>query len=168
MHLMLDIETLSTRPDAAVFEVGLVPFDADGPIGELRLLWMPKTGHIDADTVRWWLMRKEPCALTSVDPRSDEGAAAKALHDYMKAHSEDMLWANPTSFDCVIVESLLRRYDLPMPIGFRNWRDVRTLRMIAGWPPYPSPREGSSAHSAIDDCRRQVDTVTACWKAMQR
>lgn len=68
-HLMIDLETLDTRPTAVVFQVGLVAFRdvlfGEGPGGdnvimEERLLHVDILSQvirgrtIDPETIKWW------------------------------------------------------------------------------------------------------------------
>ena len=167
MNLMLDLETLSTEPDAMVFDVAVVPFDDNGVVGDdhLGVLFFPQTGHIDPGTVVWW-MRKESCLLTQTN--CSETEAAEKIWEYLNRRQDFRLWAMPTSFDCIILEQFLKRngHGNKLPIDFRKWRDVRTVRELAWWPE-PEKREGHVTHNPYDDCVRQIDTLAECWRRLR-
>ena len=95
-NLMLDLETLSVKPDAAVFEVALVEFTPHS-VGEnhLNLSFMPETGTIDASTVQWWLKQTEPCSLVAAT--EPESIAVQRIYTYLKRRGDFMLWAQPAS-----------------------------------------------------------------------
>ncbi len=67
-HLMIDIETLSTQPNAVICAIGAVFFEpSTGKTGPSFYQTIdPRTSqnrgaHISADTVMWWLRQdKEP------------------------------------------------------------------------------------------------------------
>jgi hypothetical protein len=164
VNIMLDLETLSTQPDAAVFEVALVPFGVEGPdLGDaLHVLFVPETGHIDVSTVKWWLKHAEVCRLP--DASMSERDAVNRIRSWLSQRSEYTLWGMPASFDCIILEQLLKRHGEHLYINFRQWRDVRTLREQAGWPE-TKPPEGHISHHALHDAVRQIHTVLACWEA---
>lgn len=170
MNIMLDIETLSTRPDAAVFEVAAVPFSADGVIDDaphLHVTFPPSTGHIDVGTVQWWLDRAKKCSLRN-RPLMIETEAAQDVHDFLAWPDRAfLLWAKPASFDCVILQQWLERNGYKMPVSFRNWRDVRTVCELAGWPEVEK-REGHVTHNALHDCIWQIDTLVECWRRLKK
>ena len=170
LRVMLDIETFSRQPDAAVFEVALVPFDDAGPVstrvvpfltprGELTneslghcWTWVPETGHFEGETVAWWMRQGGRRDLVTPAGYSEERIASE-IRDVLAQCAEAELWANHTSFDCVILQQLLARYGHQMPIGFRQWMDLPTLRAAAGNPHVP--RMGQR-HLATDDCMQQI------------
>ena len=55
MQFSLDIETLSTRPDAAIVSIGCVAFNGDGIHGTFYEVVEPRElAHVDGDTLEWW------------------------------------------------------------------------------------------------------------------
>ncbi|RKZ72466.1 MAG: hypothetical protein DRQ48_00210 [Gammaproteobacteria bacterium] len=167
MDIMLDIETLSTKPNAAVFEIAMVVFDKHGALADphFHVGFKPTTGHICPETVAWWLSRAKVCSLQhSV---ATEAQAAKMVHDFLASKPKHRLWAMPASFDCIILEQFLERNGYDMPTGFRNWRDLRTVRELANWPD-PAVAPGHIGHNALHDVRRQINTLTACWERLAK
>lgn len=62
IHVSLDFETLSLKPDAVLLSIGACTFDTEtGEVGnEFYLAIDPRTQHqrhISADTVLWWHSR---------------------------------------------------------------------------------------------------------------
>ena len=168
MNLMLDIETLSTEPNAMVFEVAIVPFTDSGKVrpGHLHICFNATTGHIDPATVQWWLNRADACTLGK-SAMSESGAAEK-IETYLHTRSAQYLWAQPTSFDCVVLQQFLMRngHGPALPIDSRQWRDLRTARELANWP-RTEKRDGHTSHNAYDDCVRQIDTLAECWRILK-
>ena len=170
MRLMLDIETFSRRADAAVFEVAIVPFHEDGkidppggahPFG--HWLWTPETGHFEGQTVVWWMARG---GRADLNPESMLGEAevTAQIHGYLSQFPEDTeLWAQHTSFDCVILQGLLERCGWRLPQGFRQWRDLPTLRAAAGGPRVPRTR---TRHAAVNDCMNQIELWVECRRLL--
>lgn len=164
-NLMLDIETLSTKPDAAVFEIALVEFTRHGMCDDhLNICFVPTTGDVDAATVKWWFQRSEPCSLTTATMPEED--AVRRVVAFMERRKDYALWAQSPAFDCIILQSLLQRRGSDIPIGFREWRDVRTVRELGDWPKVGYRVDGH-AHTAFDDCLRQIDTLLACWEGMK-
>lgn len=175
-RLMLDIETFSCQPNAAVFEVAIVPFDENGvaalccvPLGEpcepeqLGVWsWVPETGHFEGETVAWWMRRGGRADLVTPTGYSEQRIAAE-IYDVLAHYAEAELWAQPTSFDCVILQQLLARHGREMPIGFRQWRDLTTLKAVARIGRVP--RSGAE-HEAGDDCLHQIKVYGECCRAL--
>lgn len=171
-HLMLDIETLSTRPDAAVFEVAIAEFTLENlsvsPANLRRWMCKPSTGHIDPETVAWWMDDKRAThAKFILSCPVSEATVAAGIQAYLERvkeeHPKIRLWAMPTSFDCVILQSFLQRNGCDLPIDFRQWRDVRTILELAGWPKEPS---GLKAHTAAGDCQNQISQLVEAWRRL--
>jgi hypothetical protein len=114
-HFMLDLETLSGRPDAAVFEIAILQFKPGSSyvMPQDRHLWRFKTatGHICPKTVYWWSQQKRS-PNWAVGRR--EAPAVLEIHDFLEniAGQDVRLWAKPTAFDLPILVNLLRRHNL--------------------------------------------------------
>lgn len=79
MHLMIDIETLSTAVDAAITQIGLAPFRIDGtdPLEDGVLINVDPQSCIDLgmrvdwSTTHWWMMQSREAR--DALPRPGEG-----------------------------------------------------------------------------------------------
>lgn len=168
-RLMLDIETFSRQPNAAVFEVAIVPFYGNGMInapgyGVAPGHWrgVPETGHFEGATVAWWMRRGGRPDLEGGILSEEE--VAEKIHAYLAQFPDDTeLWAGPSSFDCVILQQFLDRHGLEMPLGFRQWRDLTTLRAAAGFPEVPRVHK---KHEAFNDCLHQIAVYAECRRLL--
>lgn len=138
IDMMLDIETLSTDPDALVLSVGAVLFDPFAAPGtfidrmHVPLVLDQPGSKTDLDTVMWWFGQSE-AAKAMVELR-------KAVPLYTPAQMfEEMnamltrnnahggkVWGNSVSFDCGILRRLATRTGLRTPWGFRDENCYRT------------------------------------------
>lgn len=160
---MLDVETMSTQPNAAVFEVAMRKFDpATGEVAPVSFLWrfIPASGDIDPVTVLWWT--RQQARIFDDAPVMTEAQAALDIYQALDEFHECYLWAKPASFDCIILEQLLKRNGLEMPINFRQWRDVRTVVKLA--PPMPGKPE--TTHNALSDVDDQIAELAWAWKEL--
>lgn len=174
--VMIDIETLSTRPDALILTIGAVRFRRDG--GEI----LPKDKfyvrvcidsckryglHVEPDTLEWWSRQNERARYEAVE-NTDRVALPTALDRLSKFFgANDIVWANSPSFDCVILENAYRACGKVAPWKFWNLRDCRTIKDIA----CVRSSGGSSKepnHHAIDDCLDQVATVQKCFARLNK
>jgi len=171
---MVDIETLSTKPNAVILSIGAIlfdPFQLNDP-SELRQhtfyinVDRDSQPHsaVDQDTIDWWAKQSDDAKNRLAVAPQPIALALQELHNFLvfrqgEAHPPTHeLWANSPSFDCVILQSaysLYSRFKLPVP--FSRWYDVRTTKELAwrhgvGRPPLHI----GTAHDALDDCVQQA------------
>lgn len=173
---MLDLETLSTRNDAAIISIGLVKFDANGVIDSAGWAFdLSKVfGHIDANTVAWWMQQNEAAKDFSFKGKEDPNTVSAAVAGFLKGCDE--VWANDPDFDHVILKSwwvglhTVNRYNPgPWPIHHRAARSFRTL-MAEGRAcgvDIKSAYSGKVAHNPIDDAAAQARAVIMVRKALR-
>lgn len=162
-ELMVDIETLSTRPDAAIISVAAVFFNVDTkqfatPTFYVEVDHETLTAfHIDPDTVAWWAKQTQPM------PRGTTplAVALKDLIAFIQGNPPARIWAKSPSFDLVILKEACQKLDLIWPIPFWQERDIRTLIDIA-----KLPKNSRPTHNAIEDCISQIRAVTDSFDAI--
>lgn len=177
MDVMLDLETMGTRPGCVIATLGAVTFDlwnAELERQELyiKFSWPSQTvDHgmvIDGDTVRWWLRQSVEAQreLTSVQDEVHLTHGLRKFSDWWDNLHPTCVWSHGAGFDVPIVEDAMRRTGIKPPWRYGNIRDTRTLYALA-WPEgdgAPWKRTGT-AHHAISDCHAQItrclDAVTA-------
>lgn len=139
--ISLDIETLSTRPNAAIASIGAVRFDPHSD-------WIGDTFHanvslfncqhhglaIDTATVLWWLQQNDAARARLVAGQQDAMpllTALEVLAEFIFATAaEPELWVNGASFDLPILASAYRAVDLPLPWNYWQERDLRTIKAL--------------------------------------
>ena len=179
-NMMIDIETLSTKNDAAILAIAAVYFNPlTGELGEtfytnINLKSNISAGrNISASTLIWWMQQEKSAqdmvfSLNHTQPKLSE--SLKLFSDFFKTDSVKV-WGNGSSFDITILESALDRCKLPYPWKFWNVRDVRTVvelgQTININPKNDFPFEGVR-HNAIDDSKHQARYVSAIFKAIAR
>jgi hypothetical protein len=170
--LMIDLETLDVTDSAVVVSLGAQFFDiaADGyPETEAISAAFDFQQQIDlgrtlsASTIKWWMTqgnaaRSETFNATQY-PIED---IALLLADMSKINKTTRIWGNGSGFDLNIVRSLFRTHGLEFPFRYSADMDLRTLRMLAGNPKYPTKRS-FVAHAALDDARYQVLCAQMYW-----
>jgi exodeoxyribonuclease VIII len=172
---MIDLETLGTRPDAAVIQVGAVAFEArprgrvwNGAVFSRFVQVQDGGGSVDNGTLSWWL--QQPNA-TRVGRALGDGTAAPlaaVLADLLAwpgtvvpgATWEDVgaVWAKPSNFDLPVLASAFARIGLEPPWAHWKTRCARTLFALTGGQP-PVDATGLTPHDAGDDALLQVMAV---------
>lgn len=130
-HVMIDLETYSTRPNAAIVSIGAASFHLDGSgvheagsetfiagINPDSYDSIPTTTfHTDDRTIAWWKKQsKEARAGLKINQLATLPLAMDALYawfediGFIKSASpydvtDSKVWANPTSFDLVILSN---------------------------------------------------------------
>ena len=176
--IMIDIETLSTRPDAAILQIGAVQFDRDtGAVSNTFLVSVDKdfyddnkAFHQDEETIKWW--SKQPKAARdalNINKVKTLPLALDRLVEWAEDigfeesynFGEDEVWANG-QFDLPILSYAFGRMygDGVMPWKFRQERDLRTvmgeLRINTREIELPEACDGLIAHRADHDAIRQA------------
>lgn len=167
MHIMVDIESLSLRPDAVVRSIGAVAFDAAGVHYDFYTLLdmddqVRRGRHIDPGTVLWWMEQSAEAraafiGYTRVPQMVPEGLAAFAhfLNKHLDPRSG--LWGNGAAFDNVVLRSLYQDYGRDVPWSFRQdycYRTIKAMPGLAGEAAFVT-RAGVH-HDALDDARHQA------------
>lgn len=162
--VMIDIETLSTRPDAAIVSIGAVAFDMRKLVVGDRFYRnvdlrssAAAGGHIDPDTVLWWMRQSDTARSALQRNRSTLPDALDALTDFLASCAPLAAirpWGNGVDFDMVILASAYRATGRETPWKYWNQRDARTL--FAMYPSVEKEAMRATAHNALDDAEAQV------------
>ncbi len=173
---MIDIETLSSFPDAAVISLGLVGFD-DSTILHRETLAIGVEewhGHIDPRTVKWWSEQEPAAVATSFRPERPCTAAFALLRlkEFAREFCKDECWANGPQFDLVILRSWWKRCanEDSFPVHYRTWRDCRTIWTLAkdkGIDLSPAWQLPGVAHDPGVDAERQATAVQLSLRGLR-
>jgi len=177
MDFMLDLETLSSQPDAAIVAIGICTFShVDAAEGRQRHKFYkvidPESaqrsgGRIDAATVQWW-MRQDLAARSvfnaGVAFTIDE--ALNSAHQFIRSFGErPRVWGNGASFDNVILRGAYERLGLKAPWEFRDERCYRTLKNLYRDIAFEAT---GVAHHALDDAISQAIHAERIFYAMAK
>lgn len=160
---MLDLETASTRPDAAILTIGAVKFNRGEEASNntfYRRVTIESCNelelHTDSSTLDWWANQSKE-ARHEAWSHPDRVSLEQALREFIDWFGDaKIVWTNSPSFDCVIIKNAMRLCNLAPPWEYWNERDCRTLFDIAGVRHSELPR---AAHNAVSDCCRQITGV---------
>lgn len=165
--VMIDIETLGTRHDAMIIQIGACYFDREtGEIGDTFSKTVSTEGFyqdkfsVDYETVKWWFAQSKEAQMSVMKNPTPIGMVLEDLDDFIE--KDTCLWSHAT-FDIPILGNAFATARMLPPVKYRNMRDIRTLMDLAG-PGVEKPRTGIH-HNALDDCKYQVEY---CVDAMKR
>lgn len=184
-EVMLDLETLDTRPSSVVLSVAAVPFDQHrvGPpfYRVLDLQAQISAGRtISQSTLLWWAEQGAGARAEafSAGGRSDVRTAVRNLSTFLYEHCVhgQRVWAKGPDFDCRIWESLCDTVGDRTPWAYNAVRDVRTAADLAGLDPNWRPDLLSVIadwdpahfveHHPVADCLAQIGVVRAARTAL--
>lgn len=163
-HMMIDIETLGTRPGAAILEIGAVCFD--WPSGRL----VDRMGiEVDQSSCDWFGLHREPETVAWWDAKGgwpDTGrkkmpleVALGMLEKQVKFRNPEVIWCWGATFDFPLLEEAFRRVGIEVPWKYWQCRCARTLYTTLG-----GGKRRPAAHFAVEDCLRQISDLVGALK----
>ena len=169
-HLMIDIETLGTTPDALILTVAAQSFDpvGDGYYNQSYYARVDFDSQIDRKiedgTLKWWATQNS-MAREEAFSEDDRKPLDQVLDELGKLiWQSSAIWANGPTFDMTILEHAYKSYKKPLPWQYYRVRDARTVYMLK-----PDSAVLTNArvtgvnrpasHHALDDCCRQIDLL---------
>jgi len=170
MHLMIDLETLATTPNAAILTIGACKFDPRGRdvhstyYERIVLETQEDYGRvINEDTLTWWSQQDpqiQEDAFGEGTDRIDLKDAMKKLYTFGLGTTN--VWSHGSVFDVVIIEDICRTFQQAVTWKFWEVRDTRTLFDFAD----VSVRiEGK--HNALTDAVAQAHAVQQSYQKLK-
>ena len=171
IHAMIDLETLSTNPNATILTVGGVKFDpytskepAEGMYFRVDVDAQTNMGRdVMQDTVDWW--RKQPKEISD-EAFSDDNRVS--LNDMIKEINKfsvgvDVFWCQGPLFDYAILQDIYKQLGHPVPWQYWQIRDSRTLFSLV---PRDINESRTGLHNALADCFFQAKKVQKVYKQL--
>ncbi|WP_319557941.1 3'-5' exonuclease [Thiomicrorhabdus sp.] len=170
-HLMIDIETLSTRPNGVIVSIGAVFFNLeDGRYSshhfneQICPALSQQDGFVtDQSTLDWWQKQSQQAKDLSLMGESKPQEVLVHFDDWIRNHapcemSDLTVWANSPSFDLVMLKHHFERYNMTPPWRYFNERDVRSYSQVLSDPKLHANNQYAAGikHTALDDCISQL------------
>lgn len=168
--VMIDIESLSTKPNAVVLSVGAVAFNCRvneeknreyfHEIIGTKEIWQEQVmfgRHKCKDTVAWW-KKQLPKAKEIFKTASCESTyeMLEKLSKFIKRqHPNADIWSNGANFDGVILRSLYETYGLECPWKYHQEQCFRTYKRHMALVQDNWEFEGVQ-HNALADAKHQT------------
>ena len=172
IHIMVDLETLSTRAHATILSIGAVKFNIqDGILDTFYTNIDAKSCkdfglHVSKSTVEFWAKQKpEALKALMVDPKPLDFA----LDEFIKwiGSDEIMIWGNGASFDVTILEEAMSAVGIKKyPWMHWNIMCFRTVMNLIGIRNSDIRKsENDLHHHALDDAISQTNTLLKVLKS---
>jgi len=180
MDFVFDIETLGTKPGAAILTVGLALVSRASAKVIASYYWQvdPKTydepNHPSFDkecsTIAWWAQQSEEATKEAF---GGEYAIEQVLDEiidvimFYGGVDKAVVWGNGATFDVSILEEAFRRLGQDVPWEFYNVRCLRTLcsEMGVDWKRHLQKHR---AHIAVEDAKAEARGLIVCLEKLRR
>lgn len=176
-HLMIDVETLSTRSNAVILSIGVVQFDLRG--STIDRFYQAIDIHsclnsglcVDASTIEFWFSQPEEVIYKTLFtlPKYKLKESLRQLEESFTilmpqeaSASTLYLWSHGSSFDLVILENAYYAVGSKPWWNHRNVRDTRTLFDLADY-----KYKSSGNHNALEDARNQAKAVQEAYQKLK-
>ena len=172
--VMLDLETMSKKSNAAIVSIGAVEFNLDtGETGRefYRVIDLKSCLDlgltVEASTIYWWLQQSQGARDAICHEPVHLSVVVQEFNNWMQDCIEKVnIWGNAARFDIGKLEDAYVACGYNKnPWYFRSERDVRTLGGFA-----PDIKANSlfigNEHNPIDDCKHQIAYCHKIWKKL--
>jgi hypothetical protein len=169
--IMLDLETLGTRPGCVILTLGAVKFDPyslkePGPGIYFRVDVDEQTAlgrEVQEDTLNWWISQADDIREEALgeSERVSLDTLYRDLNRFLVGANN--IWAQGPLFDFAILENLYRQMGWPTPWQYWQIRDSRTLFGVHG---DPRVKGKAGLHNALEDCVSQATAVQQVYNKL--
>jgi exodeoxyribonuclease VIII len=157
INVMLDLETYSTRPNAAIASIGAVKWQGDEIVDTfyctIDAATCKEAGlHFEKSTLEWWSKQSKEARSALL---KDNLPLADALTKFEVWFGPKSLptWGNGAGFDNVIMDCAYKALDRKRP--WLPWED-RCYRTMKNMINVPIDKREGTYHNALDDALTQT------------
>ncbi len=169
--VMIDLETLGTRSNAAIVQIGMVAFSYEPGLDTEGMKVNVDPGNIrhpfsaDWDTIKWWLTQDLDARVSITRTALSPNIAAKAVIQFFTKYcnSNADVWACGSAFDLPILENLILSQGMQSPWKFWRVHDMRTIALAV---PDLKRITPTVAHDARADAEAQAEFVARAMKEL--
>lgn len=176
IDIMIDLETVSVRDNAAIISIGAVVFDREEQklrsefYQNVELSSCLKLGlNREQGAIDWWAKdeNKEARNLLTRDAINIRDALARFTHFCGGGKDPDPAtiapWANGATFDLVIMKNAYAACGMAHPWKYFNESCYRTFKRV--YPQVPRPTQ-TMKHHALEDAKYQARHLMAILDAL--
>ena len=171
IHAMIDLETLSTNPEAVILTVGGVKFDPHSFTEPSQGMYF----RVDVDsqtsmgrevmqlTLDWWATQPKEISEEALgdEDRIDLKYFIKQLNKW--SVGVDVFWCQGPLFDYAILQDFYAQMKVPVPWNYWQIRDSRTVFSLV---PRDPNEKRTGLHNALEDCYFQAKKVQKIYKQL--
>ena len=158
-NIMLDLETLGTKPGCVILSIAAVPFnmpyDVDPFYRKISIKSAEDIGMVtDPVTMAWWGKQGDAARDEAFSGIEDVKLVLADFADYISVMpSAPKIWGNGSDFDNPILAAAYQLCEMKQPWSFKDNRCFRTFKSEFNFLPYTPPQ---IAHNALHDAKAQA------------
>jgi hypothetical protein len=158
-NVMIDLETLGTRPGDTILSIGAVKFTAEeGITEEFYVTIDPETSkaaglRAQKSTLEWWEKQSPEARAAAFKGEMSLNVALTKLTMWMPPLDSVLVWGNGANFDNTLVAAAYRAMKMDVP--WHYWND-RCYRTIANMFLKTRVERVGTGHHALDDAKTQT------------
>ena len=158
VHVMVDLETMSTRADAAICSIGAVKFEGDKILNKFYCTIDIKTCkdaglRISKETVKWWSEQNKEAFRELTRNNIPLEDALDKFTEWFGPKSLQ-IWGNGAVFDNTILSNAYFATGREPPWKCWDDRCYRTVKNLFNW--IPADKREGTYHNALDDAMYQT------------
>jgi len=171
IHGMIDLETLSTKPNATILTIGGVKFDpysftepSQGMYHRIDVDSQTAMGRdVMQETIDWW--GTQPAEVRDEALGDEDRIDLKYFVKQVNKWSVgvDVFWCQGPLFDYAILQNFYAQMKVPVPWNYWQIRDSRTLFSLV---PRDLNEKRTGLHNALEDCYFQARKVQRVYKEL--
>jgi DNA polymerase III epsilon subunit-like protein len=159
VNVMVDLETMSTRADAAICSIGAVKFEGKKILDTFYCTIDIKTCkeaglRISKDTVEWWSKQNKEAFKELTKNNISLEEALDKFAQWIGPKSL-LVWGNGAVFDNTILANAYFAIDKKPPWSCWDDRCYRTVKNLFHW--IPAGERKGTYHNALDDALYQTE-----------
>lgn len=163
-HIIIDIETLGRRNDAAVTQVGIIPADENFNALDQYLIqvdsnaWSTCGRTFTGETLLWWIQQKNTpvSKFPTQIANSYKDLIEKLNYVFRRYNTEDSIVWTKGSMDLFCIKDLYEYFDMDIPWKFWQPRNIRTAKeIIKDW----KVCGNNNTHNALGDALTEVEEL---------
>lgn len=159
-NIMIDLETLGTKPGCAILSIGAVEFDLNGIYSSIYReididSSIAKGFAVERDTLRWWMNQADGVRKPLFCQTEDITEALNTFKWWCGSNdtSESItFWGNGASFDLGILRAAYAKIGVDF---FSSFQD-RCYRTVKNMYPEVKIQSNPNLHNALEDAKCQA------------
>jgi hypothetical protein len=165
-NLMLDLETLGTKPGCVILSIAAVPFNMPYDVDPFYRKISPESAAdvgliTDPATMEWWKKQGDAARDEAFSGTEDVKLVLTDFAQYISdMPSAPKIWGNGSDFDNPILAAAYHICEMRVPWSFRDNRCFRTLKSEFDFLPYTPPQ---IAHNALQDAMAQATQMNKIY-----
>ena len=163
-HIIIDIETLGRRNDAAVTQVGIVIANKNFTVIDSYLIqitpntWDTCNRTFTGETLLWWIQQTNTpvSEFPTQIANSYKDLIKKLNYIFRRYNTEDSIVWTKGSMDLFCLKDLCEYFNIDTPWKFWQPRDIRTAKeIIKDW----KIIENNNSHNALNDTLTELEEL---------